>query len=274
MTSLFPWSPSELEELQMLFLSYSQKDYENCICGCKGFPMSILTIEFQEQEIDLNAYYNCPARLERKGSNAWKEFQDDDAYINFLADIYPHRYGPEARPPSQRKIKAQKRKEQQDRNYFARKQAKENGEKTYIGSKCVNGHSGERLVKNNDCVGCRQLHRSLRDAIKRGAFREKLSKKDKIEITTIYKKSRELSEKTGVQHHVDHVKPLAAGGRHHPSNLQILTAKENLSKGSKFDGKINSYSKREKNKFLKFKEEKKAVIPKKSNSLWKKIFGG
>ena len=73
MTSLFPWSPPELEELQILFLSYSQKDYQNCICGCKGFPMSILTIEFQEQEIDLNAYLKCPARLERKFSDSWSE---------------------------------------------------------------------------------------------------------------------------------------------------------------------------------------------------------
>ena len=270
MTSLFPWSPPELEELQILFLSYSQKDYQNCTCGCKGFPLSILTIEFQEQEIDLNSYLKCPARLERKFSESWSDFQNDNSYINFLADVYPLRYGPEARPPSERKIRAQKRKEQQDRNYFARKLASERGEKIYIGSKCINGHSGERLVKNNDCVGCRQLHRSLRDAIKRGAFRERLSKKDKIEITKIYKNSKDLSEKTGIQHHVDHIKPLAAGGRHHPSNLQILTAKENLSKGSKYDGKLNSYSNREKKKFLKNKKKKIAVKQKENKTFWEK----
>lgn len=34
---------------------------------------------------------------------------------------------------------------------------------------------------------------------------------------------------------VDHIKPLAAGGLHHPSNLQILTEHENRSKGAKWD---------------------------------------
>jgi len=38
---------------------------------------------------------------------------------------------------------------------------------------------------------------------------------------------------TGIQHHVDHIIPLSKGGLHHPDNLQILTAEENLKKGAK-----------------------------------------
>ena len=55
---------------------------------------------------------------------------------------------------------------------------------------------------------------------------------------------------------MDHIKPLSAGGRHHPSNLQILTAKENLAKGAKYNNKNQTYSKREKEEFLKTYSDK------------------
>ncbi len=35
--------------------------------------------------------------------------------------------------------------------------------------------------------------------------------------------------------HVDHIQPLAAGGLHHPSNLQVLSKFDNLTKGAKWD---------------------------------------
>lgn len=37
---------------------------------------------------------------------------------------------------------------------------------------------------------------------------------------------------TGIPHHVDHIVPLTAGGMHCPSNLQVLTATDNIMKGS------------------------------------------
>jgi 5-methylcytosine-specific restriction endonuclease McrA len=72
--------------------------------------------------------------------------------------------------------------------------------------------------------------------MKRGAYPEDLTKEEKDAIILIYKEARRLTETTGVPHHVDHVKPLAVGGRHHPENLQILTAQENLEKGARWDG--------------------------------------
>jgi len=34
-----------------------------------------------------------------------------------------------------------------------------------------------------------------------------------------------------LQIHVDHIFPLALGGHHHPSNLQLLSGRENIKKG-------------------------------------------
>lgn len=279
MTSLFPWSPPELEELQVLFLAYSNNSYDNCTCGCRGFPLSILTIEFQEQEIDRENYLKCPARIERKSSKAWEDFQGDETYLKFLRDVYPIRY-----PPSQKKIRKLERQKKEQQFQLARRKAQNAGMKTYKGSPCVNGHSGERGVKHNECIHCRSAFRSLRDAIKRGAFKESLTKQEKNRIATIYAKSRKLTKETGIQHHVDHIKPLAAGGRHHPDNLQILTADQNLKKGSKYEGKVHTYKKtasqnesRKKVSQPNLKKEPQKKQPKvqKENKkgFWQSIFG-
>ena len=41
-----------------------------------------------------------------------------------------------------------------------------------------------------------------------------------------------LEADTGVAHHIDHIIPIAAGGTHTKENLQVLTAKENVTKGA------------------------------------------
>ena len=45
---------------------------------------------------------------------------------------------------------------------------------------------------------------------------------------------------------MDHIRPLAAGGVHHPDNLRVISASENLSKGATFKGKRRKYSRKEK----------------------------
>jgi hypothetical protein len=65
-----------------------------------------------------------------------------------------------------------------------------------------------------------------------------LTKTDFAEMAEIYKLSSTLTRVLGVPFHVDHVIPLCGGkvsGFHMPSNLQILTASENCSKGNKFE---------------------------------------
>lgn len=56
-------------------------------------------------------------------------------------------------------------------------------------------------------------------------------------IIEIYKQSVDISNTTGIIHHVDHIIPLVNDlvcGLHVHDNLQILTSTDNMSKGNKF----------------------------------------
>ena len=55
---------------------------------------------------------------------------------------------------------------------------------------------------------------------------------EKKRLTQTYKLSNILTKATGVQHHVDHMWPLADGGPHWSGNLQVIPAEENLSKSA------------------------------------------
>lgn len=106
---------------------------------------------------------------------------------------------------------------------------------TFHGRPCARGHEGVREARNGECVTCRAADKSIRSAMRRGAYPENLTPDERDRITAIYSESSRRTRSTGIPHHVDHRKPLAAGGRHHPDNLQILTATANLKKGAKWD---------------------------------------
>ena len=61
-----------------------------------------------------------------------------------------------------------------------------------------------------------------------------LTASEKAEIAQLYKKARALSKTTGISHEVDHIRPVSKGGAHHPTNLQILTEKDNRLKSNKW----------------------------------------
>lgn len=65
-----------------------------------------------------------------------------------------------------------------------------------------------------------------------------LTDEEREHVLRFYECAKLLSEVTGEEYHIDHIIPLSKGGKHHPSNLQILTAEENLKKGSKYIGEI------------------------------------
>ena len=63
-----------------------------------------------------------------------------------------------------------------------------------------------------------------------------LSEIEKDNIKKLYFKRDNLNFSEGfIKYHVDHIKPLSKGGLHQFKNLRIITAHQNLSKGSKFD---------------------------------------
>jgi 5-methylcytosine-specific restriction endonuclease McrA len=57
-----------------------------------------------------------------------------------------------------------------------------------------------------------------------------LTKEERQQLIILERKRLYLTETTGIMHHLDHIVPLAKGGIHHPINLRIITAEENLSK--------------------------------------------
>ena len=61
---------------------------------------------------------------------------------------------------------------------------------------------------------------------------------DRNAIKTIYARAREMTQKTGIQYHVDHIIPLngdLVSGLHVAENLQIITSYENQRKGNRID---------------------------------------
>ena len=60
-----------------------------------------------------------------------------------------------------------------------------------------------------------------------------LSSIEKMMVENLYEDCRRISQETGVPHHIDHIIPLSKGGPHHPWNLRIITAEENLRKSNK-----------------------------------------
>jgi len=61
-----------------------------------------------------------------------------------------------------------------------------------------------------------------------------LTEIEKEQIRQIYEERSRLNDDAGyILYHVDHKVPLSKGGLHHPSNLTILKATENIIKGSR-----------------------------------------
>ena len=61
-----------------------------------------------------------------------------------------------------------------------------------------------------------------------------LTEEEKEIISDLYQFRDSLNQAAGhIAYHVDHIKPLALGGLHHPSNLRVTTSRENMTKGAK-----------------------------------------
>ncbi len=79
---------------------------------------------------------------------------------------------------------------------------------------------------------------ALRRARKAGATRL-LTAIERARLQEFYDIAAARTAQTGEQWHVDHDKPLARGGLHHPDNLVLLPADVNIAKGARFDSTID-----------------------------------
>jgi 5-methylcytosine-specific restriction endonuclease McrA len=93
--------------------------------------------------------------------------------------------------------------------------------------------ANKKYYHNNPSVKIKRSSQRASRRVKIASHKRDLSKEELDKIYKIYERSRMLTEMTGIQHHVDHIVPISKGGLHHPDNLQILTAEENLKKGAK-----------------------------------------
>jgi len=133
----------------------------------------------------------------------------------------------------------------------------------FTGKPCKYAHIAERSVNNRRCLVCsREFMRldRIRNPAKYAEFQRKYSKRNSgkviaknarrhsakmsrtppwltrehyAEMRAIYIERQILSEWSGVEHHVDHIVPLCGknvSGLHVPWNLQLLPARENLTK--------------------------------------------
>jgi len=93
--------------------------------------------------------------------------------------------------------------------------AKESARKTYY--------------ENADYRAAQKAYAAKRKAMLKDAF-FKLTAGEQQKLLRIYKMAELISEYSGIIHHVDHWEPIAKGGKHHPNNLVIVKAEENLKK--------------------------------------------
>ena len=252
--SYFSYGPSNSTTPSVL-----RRPSGECICGCNGIPLTLLP----EYSIDYEAYKRCPARLRRKQSGL---YTDDQGRVRSWKPGSTTRTWTTKRGPSKKELQKRKnlasQQKQKVENLYKRLEndakkerrlaeeadrianklpargaveAERRGLETYIGKDCPMGHGGLRATRNGECVQCRRDNSRLRDAMRRGAYPRDLTNEEKRRISEIYAESKRRTKETGIQHHVDHIKPLSKGGEHHPDNLQILTAAQNLRKGASWE---------------------------------------
>lgn len=78
-----------------------------------------------------------------------------------------------------------------------------------------------------------QTKKAKRRAQKKVAY-VALTREERQRIAALYAEAARRTRETGIPHHVDHDRPLARGGKHHPDNMHVVPADINLAKGAQY----------------------------------------
>jgi hypothetical protein len=136
-----------------------------------------------------------------------------------------------ARPEAKAKRAAYKKKydaENKERNAAYHKEKNKKPE-----VKKANAKASARWAKNNPSKVAAINAERYASKKKRTA-----SWANKEAIEALYEDARQLTEQTGVQHHVDHIIPLhgkLVSGLHVENNLQVITQAANCTKSNKYE---------------------------------------
>lgn len=114
-------------------------------------------------------------------------------------------------------------------------------QKKYCNTRCRwlynrDKHRGATLRWQKANPGKKNAHLAKRFASKRHRTPKWLSKEQLKQIERFYVEAKEITNKTGIQHEVDHITPLqgkTVSGLHVPWNLRVISAQENQRKGNR-----------------------------------------
>jgi hypothetical protein len=109
-----------------------------------------------------------------------------------------------------------------------------NPDKQSLSSKNWRKNNHEKFIsilkewrKNNPSK--QRTYDAARRAEKKKGNKE-LNQNQKLIILCFYEQSQRLEKKLGIKFHVDHIIPLARGGKHEPTHLQVMPATLNVQK--------------------------------------------
>jgi hypothetical protein len=138
-------------------------------------------------------------------------------------------------PEKYKEVKARNYKKDREKHIQRTKEWREkNPEKQSLSSKNWRKNNHEKFTsilkewrKKNP--GKQRTYDAFRRAEKKKG-RKELTKNQKAIITCLYEQAQRLQKKLGIPFHVDHIVPLARGGKHEPTNLQVMPARLNVQK--------------------------------------------